>query len=330
MSSSTAAPSLTAKPSDEKPSLFAGFKGFSAFTSSSTSTASSTVAPTLTTTKSATTSALPPEKPSILIDTSNKTATTPSFFGQSTTATTQSTETQMNGQNDLIKSNDNITQTNTNGKSITEQELKFITGLNDLYEKCYGSNKRVYKLPDEASSNLINENVVNNDPESKYTYMLGELNKHCAKWISKHIEESPYVILTPVFVDYFNYLISLERRFFPQTFQQQQQQSQLTNGHKMTTSQEVKPTKPPSQTTITTSSTTNFTSLMNNTNNSNLPTFKFGSNTPTDPVKSATTDTAKTAPAPTLSFFANTNKDSATVKSSPVKEQQKPEEKYFK
>lgn len=40
------------------------------------------------------------------------------------------------------------------------------------------------------------------------------------------MEESPYVILTPVFVDYFNYLILLEKNFYPDTFKKQQQQKQ--------------------------------------------------------------------------------------------------------
>ena len=47
---------------------------------------------------------------------------------------------------------------------------------------------------------------------------MAELNRNCSKWISKHVEESPFVILTPVFVDYFNYLILLEKSFFPDTF----------------------------------------------------------------------------------------------------------------
>jgi hypothetical protein len=46
---------------------------------------------------------------------------------------------------------------------------------------------------------------------------LAELNKHCAKWINKHVEEDPLIVMTPIFVDYFNYLILMEKSFFPLT-----------------------------------------------------------------------------------------------------------------
>ena len=117
-------------------------------------------------------------------------------------------------------------------KNVNDLELRFIKGLNELYESCYGSTgRRNYKIPDDvATASMANsENSSDDDPESKYAYMLAELNKHCSKWISKHVEESPLVILTPVFVDYFNYLILLEKQFFPATFQSSKP---LLNGHK--------------------------------------------------------------------------------------------------
>ena len=63
----------------------------------------------------------------------------------------------------------------------------------------------------------------------RYASLLAELNRNCSKWIGKHVEESPYVILTPVFVDYFNYLILLEKNFYPDTFKKQQKQSEQSS-----------------------------------------------------------------------------------------------------
>jgi len=88
--------------------------------------------------------------------------------------------------------------------------------LNHVYEKHYGKTKRLLKLPAE---------VIGSGPESgdsadegrrkKYGLVLAELNKHCAKWINKHVEEDPLIVMTPIFVDYFNYLILMENSFFP-------------------------------------------------------------------------------------------------------------------
>ena len=87
--------------------------------------------------------------------------------------------------------------------------MKFIQELNKLYEKYYG-NKREYKIP----SHLIDKSETN---KTNYAHLLMELNKRCSKWINKHVEESPVVYLTPIFIDYFNYLIQLEKEFFPAT-----------------------------------------------------------------------------------------------------------------
>ena len=121
---------------------------------------------------------------------------------------------------DEVKEIKKTEELKTFNKSITESELKFITELNDLYERCYGANKRVYKLPTDA----LSESGDASDQETKYACLLAELNKHCSKWISKHVEESPLVLLTPVFVDYFNYLILLEKHFFPDSFKKAEPQ----------------------------------------------------------------------------------------------------------
>jgi hypothetical protein len=40
-----------------------------------------------------------------------------------------------------------------------------------------------------------------------------ELNNRCSKWINKHVEKNSLKHLTPIFIDYFNYLIQLENKF---------------------------------------------------------------------------------------------------------------------
>ena len=283
--------SLGSKPietsSEDKPSVFSGFKGFSAFNTSSN-------APSSTTTTSLNSTAPAPSlltsqtpASSILLDSSNKTNTSNSTFSflnsnkpasqpASQPAQSQSSFfTQIAKQTSSISSTNNTNnittmsstisasdakeddssqqKNNNSSKNIKDVELKFINGLNELYESCYGSSssKRSYKLPEDVILNSDqSENFASQDSESKYAYMLAELNKHCSKWISKHIEESPLVILTPVFVDYFNYLILLEKQFFPNSFAEksaftqqtkqsessmngvQQSSSLMMNGHK--------------------------------------------------------------------------------------------------
>lgn len=118
-----------------------------------------------------------------------------------------------------------INNSNNNTKNnINEIELLFLNDLNDLYQRHYGSDsKRIYKLPSDSLINCTlhkDENTHDSSASSqtKYAFLLSELNKHCSKWISKHVEESPHVILTPIFVDYINYLILLEKQFYPSTF----------------------------------------------------------------------------------------------------------------
>lgn len=221
-------PSEPTSSEDDKPapSVFSGFKGFTAFKSSTTTT---TTTPSLTSSTSTTTSSLTATGPTLsfgfkkdetpLLSNGSKPLEPFSLISSSKpeSSTTSSSETKSltsNGDHKQDKTDSSVAEDKdkSKNKNISEAELKFISELNDLYERCYGTNKRVCKLPVEALESSTD------DQETKYACLLSELNKHCSKWISKHVEESPLVILTPVFVDYFNYLILLEKQFFPSTF----------------------------------------------------------------------------------------------------------------
>lgn len=102
--------------------------------------------------------------------------------------------------------------------NISENELNFINELNIVYEKYYGNSKRVLKLPIEVLNQEMNNSEKQEDIRKKYGFLLAELNKHCSKWISKHVEEDPLIVLTPIFVDYFNYMLLMEKKFYPNTF----------------------------------------------------------------------------------------------------------------
>ena len=102
--------------------------------------------------------------------------------------------------------------------NINETELNFINELNVVYEKYYGKTKRVLKLPTEVLNQEMDSNDKQEDSKKKYGFLLAELNKHCSKWISKHVEENPLIVLTPIFVDYFNYMIIMEKNLYPNTF----------------------------------------------------------------------------------------------------------------
>ena len=102
--------------------------------------------------------------------------------------------------------------------SLSENELNFIDELNLVYEKYYGKTKRVLKLPAEVVSQEVDKDKSEEASRKKYGFLLAELNKHCSKWISKHVEEDPLIVLTPIFIDYFNYMILMEKNFYPSTF----------------------------------------------------------------------------------------------------------------
>lgn len=145
--------------------------------------------------------------------TQQSTATVAFSFTNKAIANGESEKTKMVAEDPINSSN-----------NINDKELLFLSDLNDLYQRHYGNDlKRSYKLP---SDSLVNGNLHKDENthdssasnETKYAFLLSELNKHCSKWISKHVEESPLVILTPIFIDYFNYLILLEKQFYPSTF----------------------------------------------------------------------------------------------------------------
>jgi hypothetical protein len=129
-------------------------------------------------------------------------------------------------------------QNETELTNISDKEINFMNELDSVYKKYYGKDGESdvdshRSIPlDKIPSNLI-DNITDLDEETKkrkkYAYLLSELNCHCAKWISEHVEESPLVILTPVFVDYFNYLIQLEKQFYPNTFKKKSEPTQDSN-----------------------------------------------------------------------------------------------------
>jgi hypothetical protein len=119
-------------------------------------------------------------------------------------------------------------------KNINIKELRFINGLNRLFNECFeSSNQSQYQIPEYLKSNKSFK-WDENDAESSYAYLLSELNSFCSKWIQKHVEECPLINLTPVFVDYFNYLLLLEKRFFPESFHYiEEKMSTCTNDDKL-------------------------------------------------------------------------------------------------
>lgn len=228
----------------DKPSVFSGFKGFSAFKPS----AAAPVSTKFTSEKTPVTSSLFSTTATSLIDNTKKTTTpsiTSSLFAPKmdiTKVTTRETAKPnlfsqvSNGEHIINSIGDNITKTSTNvnnkpdqssndestSNNISETELNFINELNDVYEKYYGKTKRVLKLPSEVLNQDDMEGSGDKPEEEylrkKYGFLLAELNKHCSKWISKHVEEDPLIVLTPIFVDYFNYMILMEKNFYPNTF----------------------------------------------------------------------------------------------------------------
>jgi hypothetical protein len=202
---------------------------------------------------------------------------------------------------------------NENDSTINETEVNFIQELNKLYEKYYG-NKRDYKIP----SHLIDKNE---SDKTNYAQLLMELNKRCSKWISKHVEESPFIYLTPIFIDYFNYLIQLEKEFFPNTLFTKTENGihkktnpLLLNGTKPTTTIE---TPPPTVTNtilkqveeVSTTNSIKFPSFNNTTafKFSPIPlttTTKTTASTTTPPIVAAPLTTTTT---PKLDFFGTSS-----------------------
>jgi len=175
---------------------------------------------------------------------------------------------------------------------------------------------REYKVP----THLIDKNETN---KTNYAHLLMELNKRCSKWISKHVEESPFVYLTPIFIDYFNYLIQLEKEFFPNTLF-----TKTENGiHKKTNSLLLLNGTKPSTTTapitietpapIVTSTTLKQVEEVSTTNSIKFPSFNNTTAFKFSPIPLTATTTAPTptppivvAPlttAPKLDFFGTSS-----------------------
>jgi hypothetical protein len=204
----------------ETSSPFAGFKGFSAYkpSESESSSLSRNINTNLTNGVHSSTSEFSAPASAALPLSSLINGSKSSINGQTeaNTGSFKPSSASTIADNKAITSTITSNGNGSNSQNFSQNEIDFINGLDELFTKCYGV-KRVYKLPFELSSftKLPGEE---NTTDDKYAYFLGELNKHCAKWITQNVEESPYVILTPVFVDYFNYLMLLEKHFFPDSF----------------------------------------------------------------------------------------------------------------
>ena len=194
--------SLASSSETTSSSVFSGFKGFTGFNPLQTSTAVSA---------------------SSLFSASD--------HAKKTETTTKSLFTSTNGDSSKTTRAEDTHSEKAANKNIDDAELVFLNELNDLYQRCYSSNKRTYKLPSDIVNGIKKDEDKSSDSDDlKYAYLLSELNKNCSNWITKHVEQSPLVILTPVFIDYFNYLILLEKQFFPQTFNEKFKLNKLSNG----------------------------------------------------------------------------------------------------
>ena len=58
-----------------------------------------------------------------------------------------------------------------------------------------------------------NNSNVKMDSDSAYMTQLKRLNYEVCEWAKKHINENPYVDLSPVFKDYDKHLLNLEKKF---------------------------------------------------------------------------------------------------------------------
>lgn len=56
-----------------------------------------------------------------------------------------------------------------------------------------------------------------NDSDSVYMAQLKRLNKEVCDWMVKHVNDNPYIDLSPVFRDYQKHLSDLEKKFPAET-----------------------------------------------------------------------------------------------------------------
>ncbi|VDK36259.1 unnamed protein product [Taenia asiatica] len=68
----------------------------------------------------------------------------------------------------------------------------------------------VFGSPQATTSNSFIASSKSEPKNDAYLSKLAVLNKEISAWISKHVEEDPYCILTPIFNDYAKYLTSIE------------------------------------------------------------------------------------------------------------------------
>ncbi len=64
----------------------------------------------------------------------------------------------------------------------------------------------------EVSNEQANSSNANTS-DSAYMTQLKRLNQEVCEWIKNHINENPYVDLSPVFKDYEKHLLNLEKKF---------------------------------------------------------------------------------------------------------------------
>lgn len=214
---STASDSTDSHPA---PSVFSGFKGFSGFKAGPPDPVKSALAnsslfssSTISSVNDVAKKSVFSSKPLDNISTTNKPLSN-LFTSQATNGDHKISDTTIS-KDTATESPIEVEVTSNN---INETELNFINELNVVYEKYYGKTKRVLKLPTEVLNQEMDSNDKQEDSKKKYGFLLAELNKHCSKWISKHVEENPLIVLTPIFVDYFNYMIIMEKNLYPNTF----------------------------------------------------------------------------------------------------------------
>jgi nuclear pore complex protein Nup50 len=64
-----------------------------------------------------------------------------------------------------------------------------------------------------SNEKTSNSSVKTANSDSAYMTQLKRLNQEVCEWIKKHINENPYVDLSPIFKDYEKHLLNLEKKF---------------------------------------------------------------------------------------------------------------------